>query len=233
LLLRALPFIVLTPWLCLTAGGMILILVWPAGSLLGLPMAWLGLALGLRMNHASSVVRWGGTFIAACLLVVGAAFAGGWRPDSPGVIRAEEFGADWPFTVDSGRLRCEVDGPRQYVTFEATGLTYAVNGAARGTGRYLETGAIRRRVPAPADLATAARIPEPDRMAIFAEVVACDGTNDFATGACRAKVGAARKVTVAEIDLVVNEGAEKFWPPLEPFFVNVGPIIDAGLRLCR
>lgn len=44
-----------------------------------------------------------------------------------GEVTAEEFGEDWPFTVDSGRLSCRA--PRQAL-FRADGRTYPLNGAA-------------------------------------------------------------------------------------------------------
>ncbi len=50
-----------------------------------------------------------------------------------GEVSAEEFGAEWPLTVPAGELRCE-DGSS--VTFTHDGTTYAVNGTARGTGRW-------------------------------------------------------------------------------------------------
>ncbi len=42
---------------------------------------------------------------------------------------AKDYGADWPFTVSEGTLRC--DGPG-WVTFESAGVTYAINGLASG-----------------------------------------------------------------------------------------------------
>lgn len=42
-------------------------------------------------------------------------------------ISEEDFGKDWPFTVESGTVRCEGESE---VVFEANGKTYAVNGAA-------------------------------------------------------------------------------------------------------
>ncbi len=42
---------------------------------------------------------------------------------------AKDYGADWPFTVSEGTLRC--DGPG-WVTFESDGVTYAINGLASG-----------------------------------------------------------------------------------------------------
>jgi hypothetical protein len=47
-------------------------------------------------------------------------------------ISASEFGANWPFTVTSGKLMCAPPGA---VTFVANGRTYAVNGLAKSDPR--------------------------------------------------------------------------------------------------
>lgn len=50
-------------------------------------------------------------------------------------ISRDDFGDDWPFTVDEGILACV--GVSE-VVFKAGGKTYAVNGMAVGTGKYAE-----------------------------------------------------------------------------------------------
>ena len=45
---------------------------------------------------------------------------------------AAEFGSEWPFTVDAITLRCG-DPQRRHVIFEANGISYALNGSARGS----------------------------------------------------------------------------------------------------
>jgi hypothetical protein len=55
-------------------------------------------------------------------------------------VTAEEFGSDWPLTVDEGHLNCEGAGA---VTFtDPGGTTYAVNGTAQGATDYPEIDAI-------------------------------------------------------------------------------------------
>ena len=49
------------------------------------------------------------------------------------VITAEEYGDDWPFSVDSGRLYC--DPPGSTVVFESDGVVYALNGRAMGKAK--------------------------------------------------------------------------------------------------
>ncbi|MDQ3913925.1 MAG: YebY family protein [Actinomycetota bacterium] len=55
-------------------------------------------------------------------------------------VTADEFGNDWPLTVDEGYLNCEGAGA---VTFtDPDGNTYAVNGTALGATEYPEIDAI-------------------------------------------------------------------------------------------
>jgi hypothetical protein len=49
----------------------------------------------------------------------------------PGVeITRQEYGDDWPYSVESGRLYC--DGPGSNVVMESNGTVYALNGRAMG-----------------------------------------------------------------------------------------------------
>lgn len=54
----------------------------------------------------------------------------------PKLISAEEFGADWPFTIEEMHLQC-LPGNAVVVTDSETGRMYAVNGAASGKARQL------------------------------------------------------------------------------------------------
>src|SRR5919205_2500571 len=51
-------------------------------------------------------------------------------------INKQEFGKDWPFTVDEGILACKGSGGASEVIFMANGATYAVNGVAKATKKY-------------------------------------------------------------------------------------------------
>lgn len=52
----------------------------------------------------------------------------------PGVeITEDEYGEEWPLTVEAARLWCQ---PPQLVLLEADGQTYAVNGAAQSHLNY-------------------------------------------------------------------------------------------------
>jgi hypothetical protein len=52
-----------------------------------------------------------------------------------GYVTRETLGDDWPLTVDDGRLACNAQG---HVTLASAGVTYAVNGTAKGA---IESGA--------------------------------------------------------------------------------------------
>jgi hypothetical protein len=60
-------------------------------------------------------------------------------------ISATEFGKEWPFTVERGTLACVPPGSN--VVFTANGVTYALNGRARGAKRWAEIDPIRRTIP--------------------------------------------------------------------------------------
>ncbi len=55
-------------------------------------------------------------------------------------ISAEEYGTDWPFTIQSGTLNCisnNIQGyKKHYVSISQNGNTWAVNGSAMGVGTY-------------------------------------------------------------------------------------------------
>jgi hypothetical protein len=51
-------------------------------------------------------------------------------------ISKQEFGSDWPFTVDEGILACKGSRGVAEVVFTANGLSYAVNGTAKGAKKY-------------------------------------------------------------------------------------------------
>jgi hypothetical protein len=58
---------------------------------------------------------------------------------SPSEVRItkQEFGTKWPFTVDEGTLACKGKSSFGEVIFTANGKTYAINGTAKGTKKYL------------------------------------------------------------------------------------------------
>ena len=52
------------------------------------------------------------------------------------------MGAKWPFTVESGTLKCDGKAGVGDVTFETSGKVYAVNGTARSRGKGADAFAI-------------------------------------------------------------------------------------------
>jgi Protein of unknown function (DUF2511) len=53
----------------------------------------------------------------------------------------------WPFTVSDGVVACHIEGPVQVHTFTSDGVVYALNFAARDTGRYRPVESIWRQDP--------------------------------------------------------------------------------------
>ena len=66
--------------------------------------------------------------IAAAALVMATSLPAG---AASKLIKAEDFGEAWPFTVSEGRLACS---GASAVTFTANGVRYAVNGMASSAG---------------------------------------------------------------------------------------------------
>ena len=170
----------------------------------------------------------------------------------PGVVvRAGEYGDKWPLTVNEGRIAC-VTG--NHVIFTAPDETvYALNGSARGAGRWRDVEAIWRSNDSLFDATPLERIPESERRDIFAELVGCDDKNrersmtpgqnvaafqhevrasDRNRAACKARVDKQRKVTTSERDAISSEGIAKGWPPLDPTRIDISPLIQRGLQLC-
>lgn len=99
-------------------------------------------------------------------------------------ITADDFGEEWPFTVEEGILSCANDA----VTFRVDRTTYAVNGTATMTGKYKE----------------------------IEQIWAVDQ-------AMYESLAEALKITVDEV--------VKSSPSV--YRLNISPIIDAGLALCK
>lgn len=83
-------------------------------------------------------------WLLALTVVVGACGEAGSRVE----MSAKEFGDKWPFTVDQITLRCG-DPQRHHVVFDAGGVTYALNGSARGSalvksGQWKDSDTVRK-----------------------------------------------------------------------------------------
>jgi hypothetical protein len=66
---------------------------------------------------------------------------------NPHISAATWTGGTWPFTVAEGDLGCINQGRMQIQTFTAGGITYSLNWAAKGTGRYPPVDAVWRADP--------------------------------------------------------------------------------------
>lgn len=171
-------------------------------------------------------------------------------PTNERIVRKAEYGEAWPFTMDEGTLAC-VEGSA--VILRAPGGEYALNGRARGLGRWAEPDAIWRTGELmPGDYTPLARMPEPERRAYFAASVECEDRGDTAgqyasekleeqaaaagrvSNLCKADLQRAHGLSDAEVQQISAEGGSKGWPPLAPHRMgNMNEIIADGLKLCE
>jgi hypothetical protein len=63
-------------------------------------------------------------------------------------------------------------------------------------------------------------------MEIFAASARCS------TESCRQQLHETHRVSAAELKQIVDEGHERTWPPLPRKPKDLGPLVDAGLKLC-
>jgi len=167
------------------------------------------------------------------------------RPSNEREISSGEYGKKWPFSVERGILSCE----NNEVLFTANGTTYGVNGTAKGRGRPgIE--AIWKKESIDGRVVVLDRLPEDQRQTIFLLTVACEDSGEREaerrttdarkqvelsrelSDACKTQLRSQHKLTPDDARQISNEGLAKSWPPLSPRRVNIGPIIDDGLRLC-
>jgi hypothetical protein len=167
----------------------------------------------------------------------------------PNEIRAADLGDAWPLTVDRGVLRCEVGSHVVFRTMDGT--DYAVNGSAKGTRRFQPIEAIWKLQPEGKPETVVERVREDHRRAIFSEAVTCEDNAQRTaeargrtldqqilrerelTASCQTALRQREKLTDAEFRAIKMEGVVRSWPPLTPTRVNISPLIDRGLQLCR
>ena len=148
-------------------------------------------------------------------------------------IAKSQYGAEWPFTVESGRLRCD---PGSHVVFVSNQSVYAINGSAKGAAAkngYRNVDAIWA-LQKPEPPKRVASLPLSQRQSIFAELLRCEGGSDDArVDRCKATVKKQSGISDEVESLISEEGATLSWPPLTPLRVSVGRIIADGLKLCK
>ena len=129
----------------------------------------------------------------------------------------------WPLTVGRGTLGCHSGA----VVFRFNGVSYAVNDAARAQG-FASIDGIRGARPSPPPTHPLSRITQEKRMEVFADLARCAASND-----CTNMVGARHRLTSSDLRLILDEGNERLWPPLERGKADLKPLVDRGLKLCK
>ena len=130
------------------------------------------------------------------------------------------------------------------------GQVYAVNGAAKADFPAIDP--IWKTASLPMDYKPLERLPEQKRRVIFVALVRCEDQanrkgeqkypNDLRkqveeqnrlTVACRVMIRKRSRLTEKELRQISAEGVAVPWPPLTPTRMNIGPLIDRGLKLCQ
>lgn len=132
-----------------------------------------------------------------------------------------EFDWRWPFSVGVGTLGCQSGA----VVFRHRGANYALNPAAAERG-YGSPQSITMLEPSRLPSNPLSRLKQEDRMQIFAAASRCG------PDPCRERLREARALTAAELKQIEDEGQERKWPPLPRRPRDLGPLVQAGLKLC-
>ncbi|GMV20200.1 MAG: hypothetical protein AMXMBFR57_01490 [Acidimicrobiia bacterium] len=170
----------------------------------------------------------------------------------PNEVRAEDYGDRWPLTIDSAILSCQVNGGRPLATIKTLeGAEHALNGAAKSTNRFRPVEPIWKFAQTKTPDAVADNVPEATRKTLFAAMVGCEDDADRRAEAetsdirkqvdrsraladqCKAQLRRANKLSEADQELISAEGVLQAWPPLQRTRVNIGPLLDAALALCK
>ena len=170
-------------------------------------------------------------------------------------ISRADFGQEWPFTVESGTLRCSGYGDYGAVTFTTAGVTYAVNGTAMSTDAGIPLEPIWAFAPAlSSDIDIVDRMSLSERQAVFEQLGVCeDGAmaraeteipvTDLASleamaerqgeleEECKADVRSKFSISYDEQIKIGVEGLSGNWSPVR-FRISISPVLDAGLALC-
>jgi hypothetical protein len=151
-----------------------------------------------------------------------------------GYVSRIEYGDAWPLTVDEGVLVCDQSrSALGAVVFSTGDRRYGVNGTAKSQG-IPPIDPIWRTTTLALDYPALTRVPEDQRRRIFGSVVTCQdaGSGSAHDEACLVRARERFKLTAVELTRITSEGVSMRWPPLTPARVNIGPLIDRGLKLC-
>jgi hypothetical protein len=146
-------------------------------------------------------------------------------------VSRSEFDWRWPFTVGAGTVGCSSGA----AVFRANGVDYALNDVARANGfSALDQIWLTQHSGPPSNPLKAMN--QDQRMRVFARAAACDdGTRRSAAEAlpCRQRLREAHQLTGDELKQIEVEGVERRWPPLPANLKDLGPLVEAALRLCQ
>jgi hypothetical protein len=127
---------------------------------------------------------------------------------------------------------------------------FAVNGTARGRG-FAAIEPIWQTQPLLDPVPVVARRRADVRRGIFVAIVKCEDeaakqaeklSDDLSkqidqerklSETCKTQLRTNNQLTEEELSQIGNEGVAQACPPLKPGRVNIGPIIQAGLKLCQ
>ena len=142
-------------------------------------------------------------------------------------IDRNELGYKWPFDPGTGTIAC--DGGALF--FRASGTTYALSRGA-GTRGYADIDTIRRPQGSGPPSDPVSRLTQEERMKIFAQSSACGGESANRASDCKARLRTRSNISESELTRVETEGAERYWPPLEPPLMSLEALTDAARQLC-
>jgi hypothetical protein len=148
-------------------------------------------------------------------------------PAQQRTIDRNELGYKWPFEAGTGTIAC--DGGALF--FRTGGTTYALSRGA-GTRGYADIDAIRRTQGSGPPSDPVSRLTQEERMKIFAHSSACGGGSAGSVSDCKARLRTRRTLSESELTRIEAEGAERYWPPLEPPLMSLEALIDAARQLC-
>ena len=174
--------------------------------------------------------------VAICfIIVVAIVIIGIASEDSsePLIVTRTDMGDKWPFTVESGELRCD----RDRVTFHSEDKVYALNGTAKTFVPDAEDIFEISRVD-PVYVRTpenpVIRLDEPIRREIVKKMAECRAgkVSDVEFDQCPDFINSEYQLDDDERERIISEGMILEWDPHRLPRINLGSLIGRGLELC-
>jgi hypothetical protein len=151
--------------------------------------------------------------------------------DQQRTISRSELDWRWPFRVGTGTVGC-LSGA---VVFRANGVDYALNDAAKARGfSAVDSIWLTQHSGPPRNPFKGMK--QDQRMQVFARVAACRAGapgGQVAEAQCRQRVRDAHQLNDDQLKQIEAEGEERRWPPLPAQRKDLGPLLEAGQRLCQ